>query len=140
MAKVITTSFTTPLEGTGKYYNFQNLFIYPLHLKNSCVYNVKYSKDAAAVSVAHDPELSERGIEESLKTGEAFKEAGINFTRIICSPFIRSIQTAQYILQGMGIEEYPVEIGKALLRIRSYVVRSFRVFSLCWWIVKVYIC
>ena len=61
-----------------------------------------------------DPSLSERGLEEALKTGAEFKRLGIKFDKIISSPLRRTLHTAENILKGMEDTETKVIINSQI--------------------------
>lgn len=56
--------------------------------------------------------LTEKGLEQARKTGRELKNKGI--TKIVCSPFIRTQQTAEIIAAELGISVDHIEIVSEL--------------------------
>ena len=82
---------------------------------NEKIYKDKLSDFSGDEKNAHsDPSLSERGLEEALRSGAEFKRLGIKFDRIIWSPFRRALQTAENILKGMEDTETKVIVNSQI--------------------------
>lgn len=60
-----------------------------------------------------DPILSEGGSKDAYRVGTLLK--GIGATRILCSPFIRTVQTAHYIAEALGLGENSVHVEYGLI-------------------------
>lgn len=58
-----------------------------------------------------DPSLSKRGFEQAALVGHQLKDAGI--TKILCSPMLRTVQTADVVAEVLGLGENSlcVELG-----------------------------
>jgi hypothetical protein len=71
-------------------------------------------RDNPKYEYSFDPPLTEMGLHQAKLTGEELTSQGILITHCYCSPALRSIQTADKILEGMGIKNtvpIRIEIG-----------------------------
>jgi bisphosphoglycerate-dependent phosphoglycerate mutase len=71
-------------------------------------------RDNPKYEYTYDPPLTEMGLHQAKLTGEELASQEITIAHCYCSPALRSIQTADKILEGMGIKNsvpIRVEIG-----------------------------
>lgn len=71
-------------------------------------------RDNPKYEYSYDPPLTEMGLHQAKLTGEELASQEITISHCYCSPALRSIQTADKILEGMGIKNsvpIRVEIG-----------------------------
>ena len=68
-----------------------------------------------------DPPLTEIGLLQAKLHGEELARIGIKIKYIYSSPALRSIQTADKILEGMGLKDtVPIRIETGLFEILSW--------------------
>ena len=68
-----------------------------------------------------DPPLTEIGLLQAKLHGEELSKNGIKIKHIYSSPALRSIQTADKILEGMGLKDtVPIKIETGLFEILSW--------------------
>mmetsp|Transcript_10629 Transcript_10629/g.11946 ORF Transcript_10629/g.11946 Transcript_10629/m.11946 type:complete len:150 (+) Transcript_10629:23-472(+) len=86
--------------------------IYLMRHGESHINKEKYSvvTEVSSEEIGFEPDLSERGKAESLLTGQEFKRLGIKFNKIICSPMLRALRSAEFILKGMEEPEMHVDV------------------------------
>lgn len=68
-----------------------------------------------------DPDLSEKGVRETLEQGRIFKELGIKIDGIFTSAFVRALKSAHYFREGYnieGVEKEHIEI-KLMLKLHE---------------------
>lgn len=53
-----------------------------------------------------DDELTDEGINQAKRLGQRLRDKGYTYDAILVSPLIRSQQSAQFMLQEMGVREY----------------------------------
>lgn len=68
-----------------------------------------------------DPPLTENGLKQARMLGEELAKAGIRLNHMYSSPALRSIQTADKILEGMGLKDVvPIRIEIGLFELLSW--------------------
>ena len=68
-----------------------------------------------------DPPLTEVGLLQAKLSGEELASKGIKITHVYASPALRSIQTADKILEGMNLKHLvPIRIETGLFEIMSW--------------------
>jgi len=65
-----------------------------------------------------DPPLTDDGKKEARKTGERLRTQGWNITRVICSPFLRCIQTAAEVVTALcAVQDQPLAIDPSKVKV-----------------------
>lgn len=67
-----------------------------------------------------DPPLTEIGLLQAKLHGEELARIGLKIKYIYSSPALRSIQTADKILEGMQLKDVPIRIETGLFEILSW--------------------
>ncbi len=68
-----------------------------------------------------DPPLTEIGLLQAKLNGEELAKNGITINCVYCSPALRSIQTADKILEGMNLKDkIPIRIEIGLFELMSW--------------------
>jgi len=74
------------------------------HRKNLNMPRVIPFRQSSPKSFIGDSPITEMGLYQARLTGEGLREQGIEFSHVYSSPSLRSIQTCQAILEGMGAD------------------------------------
>ena len=61
-----------------------------------------------------DSKLTEKGKDQAKITAQSIKNGGINFNKIICSPLVRCLETAEIIIKEVGFDESIIEIDNRI--------------------------
>lgn len=65
-----------------------------------------------------DPPLTDAGKKEARETGERLRTQGWNITRVICSPFLRCIQTAAEVVTALcAVQDHPLAIDPSKVKV-----------------------